>query len=286
MSNRFSLRSYRRSYRRSAFHTAFRTALHPSFRIGFRAIAPRASLAGVAFLVATVSLGAQGTSKKKRDISATAGFTQTSGNANATTVNLGSKISYSLVGWTLAEDLSFFYGEAEHKVNANFWNGGLRAERMVMNRLGVFAATRFDRNVLQGISSRFEEGFGLDWKAVVAQRDLLSLQVGGSVFQQTLTPGSTASMKRNFPAARLGLNYKHSFSDLAYFQQTGEYLPNLSEHKAYLVNTESALVAPISKNLALKLSWVVRYNNAPPVRESVRLKTTDTFFSSGLTVSF
>lgn len=73
---------------------------------------------------------------------------------------------------------------------------------------------------------------------------------------------------------------------MAYFQQTGEYLPNLSDSEAYLMNTESALVAPLSRRLGLKLSYVVRYNNAPPVRENVRLKTTDTFFSSGITVSF
>lgn len=243
----------------------------------------------------TVSIGFTGSlqaqsspapAKRKLQASASAGFAQTSGNANATSINLGSKLSYATHGWTLAEDLSFFYGEAEHKVNANFWNGGLRAERSIMERLGVFVATRFDRNVLQGISSRFEEGFGLDWKAVVAERDLLSVQAGGSVFQQQLTPGSTGSIKRNFPAARVGINYKHLFSQLAYFQQTGEYLPNLSDHDAFLVNTESSMAAPLSRNLALKLSYVVRYNNAPPSRDNIRLKTTDTFFSSGLTISF
>ena len=171
-------------------------------------------------------------------------------------------------------------------MNANFWNGGLRAERALMERPGVYAVTRFDRNVLQGISSRFEEGFGLDWKAIVSKRDLLSLQAGGSLFQQQLTPGSTATVKRQFPAARLGLDYKHLFTELAYFQQTGEFLPNLSDSDAYLVNSESSLVAPLSRRLALKLSYLVRYNNSPPIRENVQLKTTDTFFSSGITISF
>ena len=40
------------------------------------------------------------------------------------------------------------------------------------------------------------------------------------------------------------------------------------------------------KTLAVKLSYVVRYNSTPPVREMVKLKTTDTYFSSGLTYSF
>lgn len=243
--------------------------------------------ATAAVLLMSGALGAQSAPPKKNlEISGTAGFTQTSGNANATTTTLGNKLKYTVDGWILGEDLAFFYGEADSKVNANFWNGGLRAERTVIERLAVYAVTRFDRNVLQGISSRFEEGFGLDWKAIVSKSNLLSMQAGGSLFQQQLTPGSTAAMKRQFPAARLGLDYKHLFTTQAYFQQTGEFLPNLSDREAYLLNTESALVAPLSRQLALKLSYLVRYNNAPPTRGGVQLKTTDTFFSSGITVSF
>lgn len=236
--------------------------------------------------VAATAAAAQDAPKKNFEFAGTAGYAQTSGNANATSMNFGNKVKYSLKGWILNEDLSFFYGKANDKVNANFWNGGLRAERTLTPRLGVFAATRFDRNVLQGIASRFEEGFGLDAKLVAEKRDQLSMQFGGSLFQQRLTPGSTASAKRNFPAARVGLDYKHLFSDLAYVQQTGEYLPNLSESGVYLVNTETSLVAPLSKRLSVKLGYVVRYNSAPPVRDGVALKNTDTFFSSGITFSY
>jgi putative salt-induced outer membrane protein len=247
----------------------------------------RLSPIGVLLSLAAASLAsAQDAPKKNLEFSGTAGFAQTSGNANATSTNFGNKVKYTAKGWIFNEDLSFFYGEANDKVNANFWNGGLRAERTLTPRLGLFVATRFDRNVLQGIASRFEEGFGLDAKLITEKRDQLSMQFGGSLFQQRLTPGSTASIKRNFPAARVGLDYKHLFSDLAYVQQTGEYLPNLSESGVYLVNTETSLVAPLSKRLAVKLGYVIRYNSTPPVREGVALKNTDTFFSSGITFSY
>jgi putative salt-induced outer membrane protein len=224
--------------------------------------------------------------KKNLEVSGNAGFAQTNGNANALTTNFGNKLKYSLKGWALGQDLAFFYGEAENKVNANFWNGGLRAERRLTSRLGLFVATRFDRNVLQGIASRFEEGFGLDAKLVVAAKDKLNMQLGGSMFQVNLTPGSTTEGKRHFPAARVGLDYKHSFSELAFFQQTAEYLPNLSERGVYLVNTESSVVAPLSKRLGLKFGFLVRYNSTPPERNGAVLKQTDTFFSSGLTFSY
>ena len=68
------------------------------------------------------------------------------------------------------------------------------------------------------------------------------------------------------PAARVGADYKHLFSEIAYFQQTVEYLPNLSDTEVYFVNTESSLVAPLTTSLGIKVGYVVRFNSAPPVR--------------------
>lgn len=238
--------------------------------------------------LSVISLGAQEAPPKPKTFegSASLGFSQTSGNANATTTNVANKLKYRMKGWSVSQDLIFFYGEANNKVNANFWNGGFRSDRRLTSRLGMFMATRFDRNVLQGISTRFEEGVGIDILAIDEKNDKLNVSLGGSAFQQTLTPGTTSSFKRNFPAARAAVDYKHRFSEIAFFQQSAEYLPNLSDTNSYLVNTESSLVAPLIKNLGLKVGYVIRYNSEPPIRNEIMLKTTDTFFSSGITYSF
>lgn len=249
---------------------------------------------GALTIAAVASLGAQPAPSaapapppKNLKGSVSLGFSKTSGNATATTTNVADKLKYTVKGWAVAQDLIFVYGKANDKINANFWNGGLRGERRLTSRLGMFVATRYDRNVLQGLSSRFEEGFGVDIKVLDAANDKINLALGGSQFQQTLTPGTTSvGFNRNFPAARAAMDYKHRISETSTFQQTGEYLPNLSDTNSYLVNTESSLIAPLMKTLAVKLSYVVRYNSTPPVRETVKLKTTDTFFSSGLTYSF
>jgi putative salt-induced outer membrane protein len=154
-------------------------------------------------------------------------------------------------------------------------------------RIGLFLATRFDRNVLQGISRRFEEGFGLSIKALERPKDILGITIGASALQTTfLGSVNTANIPRNFPAARVGADYKHLFSKVAYFQQILELLPNLQNNEALLANAESAIVAPISTNIGLKLGYIVRYNGLPPVRDGRSLKKTDTFFSSGLTFSY
>ncbi|MES2523151.1 MAG: DUF481 domain-containing protein [Gemmatimonadota bacterium] len=233
-----------------------------------------------------VSAQAPATAPRAFEGSAALGFSQTRGNANAIATNVANKLKYTMRGWAVLQDLAFFYGEAEDKVNANFWTGGFRGERNLTPRLGMYAITRFDRNTLQGIASRFEEGVGLGYKVVDQPRDKFNIALGASAFQQELTPGSVSTFKGNYPAARAALDYKHLFSDVAYVQQTAEYLPNLSESEAYLVNSETSLVAPFTKSLAIKMGYLIRYNAQPPVRAGLRLKTTDTFFSTGLTYSF
>lgn len=238
---------------------------------------------------ASAQTGSQPATPKKKmwEFNGSLGFSQTSGNANAMTTNVTNQLKYSVVGWTVVQDLAFFYGEANAKVNTNFWNGGLRGERTVADRVALFLASRYDRNVLQGISSRFQQGFGVTVAAVDDKQTKLNVALGGSFFQQTLTPGSTAKAARAFPAARAAMDFRQRLSELAYVQQTAEYLPAIGDNRsAYFLNTESAIVAPISKKVALKVGYVIRYNSEPPVRNSVQLRTTDTFFSSGLTLSF
>jgi putative salt-induced outer membrane protein len=250
----------------------------------------RALMSAALIAVAThapVALHAQGGADTSSfEGSASLGFAQVSGNASARTINVADKIEYALRGWGVAQDLVFFYGEADGTVNANFWTGGVRGERDLTPRLAAFVATRFDRNALQGITSRFEEGAGLAYKVLDRERDKFTVSAGASMFQQRLAEGTTSEFKRNFPAARVGADFKHNFSKIAFFQQTAEYLPNLSDTEVYFVNTESSLVAPLTTKLGLKVGYVVRYNAAPPVKDGVRLGKTDTFLSSGVTYSF
>jgi putative salt-induced outer membrane protein len=225
--------------------------------------------------------------RKKLDFTGSLGFSQTNGNANAMAANLTNKVKYTLAGWSFQQDLAFFYGEANAKVNTNFWNGGLRGERVVAERVSLFLASRYDRNVVQGVANRYQQGFGVTVKAVEDQANKLNVALGGSLFQQQLTAGSTAKVSRAFPAARAAIDYRRKLTDLAYVQQTAEYLPAIGDTAtSYFVNTESAVVAPISKSVGLKVGYVIRYNSEPPIRNSIQLRAMDTFFSSGLTLTF
>lgn len=264
---------------------------------------PLALTACLAFVSLSASLGAQvaatptrsnpaatakSTKKQKVvDFTGSLGFSQTNGNASALATNVTNKVKVTLAGWSFQQDLAFFYGEANEKVNTNFWNAGLRGDRTVANRISVFVASRYDRNVVQGIENRFQQGFGVTVKAVEEPRQKLHVALGGSLFSQQLTEGSVAKVSRAFPAARAAVDFRRQLTDLAYVQQTAEFLPAIGDTaSSYFVNTESAVVAPLSKSVGLKVGYVIRYNSEPPTRNSVQLRAMDTFFSSGLTLTF
>jgi putative salt-induced outer membrane protein len=119
---------------------------------------------------------------------------------------------------------------------------------------------------------------GFLWKAIVAPQDSLTLDVGGELTQQA----NVDSTNQSYPAARFGLNYKHTFTKTAYFQQLADYAADLQSGGGYRVNTESALVAPISAHIGIKVSYAVRFNSAPPTG----FGTTDRVLTTGVQVSF
>ena len=111
------------------------------------------------------------------------------------------------------------------------------------------AANAWWPNAYRSFSRR---GFGVTVKAVDDRANRLNVALGGSLFSQQLTPGSVAKVSRAFPAARAAFDYRRKLTDLAYVQQTAEYLPALGDTAAsYFVNTESAVVAPLSKSVGL-----------------------------------
>src|SRR5204862_2614068 len=119
--------------------------------------------------------------------------------------------------------------------------------------LAVFAGASFERNTFAGFDSRTDEVAGLSWKALAEPTDSLSVDVGGVLTQESDVDGT----HKNFPAARLAGAYKHAFTKRSYFQQLAEYIPSLQTGGGYRVNTESAIVAPLSAHVGIKVGFAV-----------------------------
>ena len=206
------------------------------------------------------------------------GYVSASGNTNLTTLSVGEKLVHTHGRWTFTQLLAYVYGKTDQKESANQLRVAFRGDFAVGPRLAAFLGVATERNTFAGFDSRTDEIAGLSWKAIVAPSDSMNLDGGGVLTQQSNVDGT----HEDFPSARAALAYKHVFSKAAYFQQLAEYVPNLKTSGAYRVNTESALVAPISAHIGIKLSWVVRYDSRPPVN----FGSTDRVLTTGVQVSF
>jgi putative salt-induced outer membrane protein len=211
-------------------------------------------------------------------LTADLGFVQTSGNSQVTTMNVGEKFTQQRNRWTFAQGFAMVYGKQRDTVNTNNLRTSLRADYKVDRVFSFFTGVGFDRNKFAGIAQRFEEQIGLQARVLAASADTINLEGGGSMTQQVPVNG----IQQNFPSARGALSWRHAFTAATYFHQNLEYVPNLSEHEDWRVNTESMIVAPLSARIGLKVSYVVRYDNLPEPGFS----ELDKLFTTGIQLTF
>lgn len=99
-----------------------------------------------------------------------------------------------------------------------------------------------------------------------------------AVLQQAV--GTAAD--RNFTSGRAAAIYKHLVTETPDVAQTAEYLPNLQNGRDWRLNPGSALVAPLSSAIGIKMALTIRYQNLP----DPGFLPTDRLFSTGIQVTY
>lgn len=206
------------------------------------------------------------------------GFVNASGNSEVTTLNLGQKLARSAGAWSFAQTLKVIYGETDGSATAESYDAALRADYVVKERVGAFGLLTYQRNPFAGVASRFAQGLGLSLRALRSARDSLSVEGSLSANQER----STAAVENTFAAARGALAYKHLFGTTAFFTQALEWLANLEDGDDQRINSETAITAPISRRIALKATYVVRFDKQP----EPGFKDTDRIFTTGVQIVF
>lgn len=207
-------------------------------------------------------------------------FVNTAGNSDLTTLS-GDEVLQKMTTdslWKFQQMAAAVYGRSQDSTTASAFSAGGRVDRTLSSRMFAFVGANWQRNRFAGISRRFEELVGLGYQLLALERDQLSVE-GGAAFNQQR---STLGVADNFIAARAAGTYKHLLTDKAFFQQYGEFLPNLDTGKDFRLNSETSLVAPISRAIALKLAYTIHFDNLP----EPGFKKTDRILSSGIQVTY
>jgi putative salt-induced outer membrane protein len=196
---------------------------------------------------------------KPREFTADVGYVSTTGNSEVSTFNLGEKLVLRAGRWEHKQQFGSVYASQDGRQTSNLLFTNWRSDWKFHPQLALFGFVGFDRNAFAGISRRFEEALGVSSKLLTAANDTWTVEAGLAMNQQRSTDDSSIT----FASVRSATTFRHHFTKAAYFQQAVEFLPSLEVSEDYRVNTESALVAPLSTHVAMKLGYVVRFDNLP-----------------------
>jgi len=238
-------------------------------------------LLGAAVILAPTSLPAQDTTRVKRlEITGDLGFVNTAGNASVTTFNVGDKLIFrSRDSQHIVTQLfALVYGRSDGETVANNWRASGRYEHSLGARVYAFGLLGMDRDRLAGMDRRFEEGLGLTWKAIAGPRTELGLEGGLSLIQERPTSG----IDDDFLGGRASAVFRHKLRETASFTQGLEFLPNLERGSDYRINSETALLAALSRRLSFKVAYSIRFDNTP----EPGFVTTDRLLTTGLQVTY
>lgn len=232
-------------------------------------------------VVITGALRAQSTADTAHKVSGSGdiGFVSAAGNTQVTTLNVGENLTYAPTShFHVAQTVAIVYGRTDGVESASLWQATARADQDLGNRWGAYTLFAFDRNTFAGIDRRFQEGIGVLYHPIHSSTDTLAAEVGLGLVEQRSTTDSSMTQ----PIGRAAGNYRHGFAGKAYGEELLEFLPDLQHGREFRVNSTTVLVSPLFKNLALKVSYVVNFDNDP---EPGRRKA-DRFLTTGVQLSF
>ena len=212
------------------------------------------------------------------------GLVVVSGNTSTSAINANERYIRRIGRWEYRQELGGVYGKTAGVESSNLLRFGLRADYGLSEHFALYGLTAYDRNRFAGVRARYAAGPGVAWKVVATDRDQFNIEAGYQYTQQKNATGPD----HNFSAARTASTWKHSLSKVAYFFQGFEYIPDLEDSQDYRINTETDVVAPLSQHIGMKVSYVVRFANQPPVVSALAapLQKSDRILSAGIQVSY
>ena len=206
------------------------------------------------------------------------GLVNSSGNSNVTSLNVGDKLSWAAGRVILTQNAKVLYGRTEGVTTSESYDAGARAQYPLSKRIGVYALVAFQRDPFAGVASRWAGGPGLSAAVLQTPHDTLGVETGITEERQR----STANVTQSFAAERTAASYKHLFQGKAFATQTLELIANLETMDDLRLNSETALTAPLSKQVGLRVSYVIRFDNQP----EPGFKTTDRILTTGVQIAF
>jgi putative salt-induced outer membrane protein len=186
-------------------------------------------------------------------------FLSTTGNSE--TMSFGAEFTLKRVPdpWGLEFNARYLGSSQGGVKNAEDTYASLRGTRNLSERWEAYARASWERDTFAGFDMRAILEAGATFKALTGPVQNLSFDAGLSWTSEE--PVSIPSF--SYTGAALGLAYEWKISETSALTEKARYFTDFSDTSNWRVASQTALKAAISKLLALKFEYDVRYTNQP-----------------------
>ncbi len=265
------------------------------------------SFAGAVLLLLAGPANAQDEEERPWKNVADLSLVVTGGNSSVTTLSVSDKFTYawerseiSLEGSALRtrtrdRALSNSAGSVvvteTSRTTAEEYAARARYRYRIGDGLFAFTSAGWDRNELAGIENRYTVALGLGYLIIDREETTLSANVGGDYTQENPVGGD----ERSFVGAQAEIDFSRQLTENATFDADLELLENLEDTEDLRANLAAAVTTSVSKTFAIKLSYLLKFDNqpvrqlvtAPGVPDAVfEFDEFDTRFAASLVVNF
>lgn len=209
---------------------------------------------------------------------AEAGVIVSTGNSRAQSLSGKQSSAYSWSANSVQLKSSFLQSKNLGVLSARRWGVGLRYEREVSRLWRFFWAEGVESDVFAGYKQRYASDLGAKYWIYRLEKEFEWFSELGYRYQiENRTNGQHArdSLVRTYSEA------VRDWSATASSKLWVEYLPNLSNGRDWLLNAEFSSSFALNTTFALKLAYLVKYDNEP-----VNGKNTDTTYTTALIAKF
>jgi len=238
-----------------------------------------AAAAAAALLLPRASAGQAAPPPPRTRTTVDLGFVSATGNTRLRTLTTAEQFVFRAAPWTLTQTFAIVNSYTNGAETANNIRAGLRADFAFSEHLRLYAVGLYERNRFAGIARRFEEQVGASYGALVGPTHVLDVEAGAGRNQQT----SPAAKVTGYWLGRAAAHYRFTFRPNTYLDEKLELLQSLQSGPERRINSEAALVAPLSTRIALRFGYTIRFVNQPP---DTTYKQTDQVVSSGIQIIF
>lgn len=221
-----------------------------------------------------------GEEQKQEKLSMSLGFSYLGTTGNTENRNFGLDFNFKKPFrlWAIESGLSYIRVEEKDVLNSERYRANLKGLRCFTPKLDYFLMLDWERDKFSGFENRTGFSTGINYKILSSEKDHLSGEAGLSYIKEEYI----SSDKEDYLAGLFGIKYIHNWTEKSKFQQKFVYVPNFEESSKWRGESETSAQASLTDKMALKFSFLLRYQNKP----LEGFKKTDTITALSLVLNF